>query len=70
MVTHIPRACLCVVWSTDIVDLSHLLVYAKDRFRDAYDLSTLVDTRERRRIVGECVLTPIDLYIANREASK
>jgi hypothetical protein len=56
------NTCYMFTDDTDIVDLSHLLVYAKDRFRDAYDLSTFVDTRERRRIVGDCVLTPIDLH--------
>ncbi|MHB8864589.1 MAG: FAD-dependent oxidoreductase [Pirellulaceae bacterium] len=56
------NTCYMFTDDTDIVDLSQLLVYAKDRFRDAYDLSTLVDTRERRRIMGDCVLTPIDLH--------
>lgn len=56
----------CYMYSddADIVDLSHLLVYAKDRFPEAYDLGTLVDTRERRRIRGDFVLTPIDVHSA------
>jgi len=57
------NTCYMLTDDTDIVDLSHLLVYAKQRFSDAYDLSTFVDTRERRRIVGDCVLTPIDLHV-------
>ncbi|MFH1265904.1 MAG: FAD-dependent oxidoreductase, partial [Planctomycetota bacterium] len=57
------NTCYMFTDDTDLVDLSHLLVYAKDRFCDAYDLSTFVDTRERRRILGDCVLTPIDLHV-------
>jgi len=59
------NTCYMYTDDADIVDLSHLLVYAKDRFPDAYDLGTLVDTRERRRIRGDHVLTPIDVH-ANR----
>jgi hypothetical protein len=57
------NTCYMFTDETDLVDLSHLLVYAKDRFREAYDLGTFVDTRERRRIVGDCVLTPVDLHV-------
>jgi flavin-dependent dehydrogenase len=56
------NTCYMYTDETDIVDTSHLLVYAKDRFRDAYDLGAFVDTRERRRIVGDFVLTPVDLH--------
>lgn len=58
------NTCYMYTDDADIVDLSQLLVYAKDRFRDAYDLGTLVDTRERRRIRGDYVLTPIDVHAA------
>lgn len=56
------NTCYMYTDDADIVDLSHLLVYAKDRFPEAYDLGTLVDTRERRRIRGDYVLTPIDVH--------
>jgi len=46
---------------TDLVDLWHHLVYAKDRFGSAYDLAQLMDTRERRRIVGDFELSPLDI---------
>lgn len=45
---------------TDLVDVWHLFVYAKERFQGAFDLGQLVDTRERRRIVGEYTLTILD----------
>jgi len=45
---------------TDLVDVWHLLVYAKDKYRGAFDLGQLVDTRERRRIRGDYTLTILD----------
>jgi len=48
---------------TDVVDLWHLFVYAREKFADAYDLGQLVDTRERRRIVGEVTITPMDMML-------
>ena len=48
---------------TDVVDFWHLFVYARGKFADAYDLGQLVDTRERRRIVGDVTLTPMDMIL-------
>ena len=48
---------------TDVVDLWHLFVYAREKFASAYDLGQLVDTRERRRIVGDVTITPMDMMI-------
>jgi len=45
---------------TDIVDVWHLFVYAKDKYADAFDQGQLVDTRERRRIVGDFTMTILD----------
>ena len=45
----------------DLVDLWHHLVHAKQRFPEAYDLTTLMGTRERRRIVGDFELSPLDI---------
>lgn len=56
------NTCYLYTDETDVVDQSSLLVVAKDRFREAYDLGTLVDTRERRRVGGEFVLQPTDLH--------
>jgi flavin-dependent dehydrogenase len=57
------NTCYMFTDDSDMVDLWHLLVYAKDRFAGDYDLGTLVDTRERRRVVGEFVLTPVDQHL-------
>lgn len=45
---------------TDLVDVWHLFVYARERYVGAFDLGQLVDTRERRRIVGDFTVTIVD----------
>jgi hypothetical protein len=46
---------------SDVVDTWRALVVAKDKWEGAYDLGQLVDTRERRRIVGDHILSPLDI---------
>ena len=53
---------------SDTVDIWHLRVYAKAKFPAAYDLARLVDTRVRRRVVGEVVLSPLDILRGRRYA--
>lgn len=48
---------------TDVMDIWHLFVYAREKFKGAYDLGQLVDTRERRRIVGDVTLSPMDMML-------
>ena len=48
---------------TDVVDVWHAFVVAKKKYQGAYDLGQLIDTRERRRIVGDFVLSPLDVYL-------
>lgn len=45
---------------TDMLDIWHLFVYAKDKYQDSFDQGRLIDTRERRRIVGEFTMTLLD----------
>ncbi len=45
---------------TDMADVWHLFVYAKDKFAKEFDLGQLVDTRERRRVVGDYVMNLLD----------
>ena len=45
---------------TDIFDIWRVLVTAKMKFRGAYDLGQLIDTRERRQIVGDFTYTLVD----------
>jgi flavin-dependent dehydrogenase len=48
---------------TDVVDASYHFLAARAKFREAYDLGQLVDTRERRRIVGDVVVSPMDIVL-------
>lgn len=45
---------------TDLVDMWHLYVYSKSKYDKAFDHGQLIDTRERRRIVGEFTMTLAD----------
>jgi hypothetical protein len=45
----------------DMADIWHLFVFAREKFAGAYDLGQLVDTRERRRIVGDFFMSPMDI---------
>ncbi len=48
---------------SDIVDIWRVFVLARDKFKWAYDLSQLIDTRERRQIIGDYTLTPMDMML-------
>ncbi len=49
-----------IVDETDLVDIWHVLVYSKDKYPDAFDHGRLIDTRERRRILGDATITLLD----------
>ena len=46
---------------TDMMDTWRMFVVAKTKYPGAFDLGQLIDTRERRRIVGEYLLSPLDI---------
>ncbi len=46
----------------DILDISSSFSIAREKFKDAWDLVQLVDTRERQRIIGDFVITPLDIW--------
>ncbi|MCA9080460.1 MAG: FAD-dependent oxidoreductase [Planctomycetaceae bacterium] len=46
---------------SDPVDQWRMIVTARRKYKNVYDLSPLIDSRERRRIEGEAFLTPLDL---------
>ncbi len=50
---------------TDVADTTAFLVSSKLKFRDHFDAGQLVDSRERRQIMGEIELGPAD-FLANR----
>jgi hypothetical protein len=45
----------------DVLDIWRSFVVAKKKYKDAYDLGQLLDTRERRRIVGDFTMSPMDI---------
>ena len=47
---------------TDMVDVWQMFVYSKDKYADAFDHGKLIDTRERRRIVGDFTMTILDQF--------
>jgi len=47
----------------DILDIWRTFVVAKKKYKDAYDLGQLLDTRERRRIVGDFTMSPMDISV-------
>jgi acylphosphatase len=49
---------------TDMLDVWHMFVTARQRSGGAWDLGQLIDTRERRRIVGDVMLSPLDIVNA------
>ncbi|MCY2993397.1 MAG: FAD-dependent oxidoreductase [Planctomycetota bacterium] len=49
-----------IVDETDMVDVWQTFVYAKEKYPKAFDQGRLIDTRERRRIVGDTTVTLTD----------
>ncbi|NLY99343.1 MAG: FAD-dependent oxidoreductase [Pirellulaceae bacterium] len=46
---------------SDMIDVWSAYLVAKEKYPGAYDLGQLIDTRDRRRIVGDYILTPLDI---------
>ncbi|MCK5803653.1 MAG: FAD-dependent oxidoreductase [Lentisphaeria bacterium] len=51
---------------SDMLDVWSALVTARQRYPQSYDLGQLIDTRERRRIVGDYILSPLDIINRRR----
>ncbi len=47
---------------SDMKDTWRTFIVARAKYKGAYDLGQLIDTRERRRIVGEYIQTPVDIF--------
>ena len=52
-----------IVDETDMVDIWHVFVYSKQKYPDAFDQGQLIDTRERRRVVGDFYMTILDQMV-------
>lgn len=47
----------------DVVDAWQSFLAGRKKFDDAYDLGQLIDSRERRQVVGDFFLSPMDVYL-------
>ena len=47
----------------DVTDAWRSFLVGRRKFKDRYDLGQLIDTRERRQIVGDFFLPPMDVYL-------
>ncbi len=47
---------------TDTIDTWRAFVLGRDKYQNAYDLGQLIDTRERRQIIGDYVISPLDIW--------
>jgi flavin-dependent dehydrogenase len=45
----------------DVLDMWRVMVVGKQKYKNAFDLGQLIDTRARRRIVGDIVISPMDI---------
>lgn len=45
---------------TDVLDIWRAFITGRAKFSKAYDLGQLIDTRERRRIIGDVEISPMD----------
>jgi hypothetical protein len=50
----------------DVVDMWRFFIQSRRTFPGAYDSGALIDTRERRRIVGQVTVSPLDIYLQKR----
>lgn len=59
---HYNNSDFTVSYESDVVDAWQLRVVGKSEYRtgDAYDVASLIDTRERRRVLGDYYLTVLD----------
>ena len=48
---------------SDLLDTTRSFVVGRRKFASEYDMSQIVDTRERRQIVGDVTITPKDVYL-------
>ncbi len=53
------------ILDSDVVDATRAFVTARAKYTKWFDVSTILNTRERRRIVGDIILQPYDFF-ANR----
>ncbi len=58
--THATNTDYFFVDDSDVLDVTRAYVTARGLFGDKFDLARMIDSRERRQVVGEIALDPID----------
>lgn len=53
---------------SDVVDSTRFFTMAHDKFRDRFDISQMIGSRERRRVVGDLTLQPQDFFVGHTYA--
>jgi len=48
---------------SDVVDSTRTFIFSRNNFQNMFDAGQHIDTRERRRIVGDITLMPMDFYL-------
>ena len=51
---------------TDLIDATAFYVTSREKFAESFDLGQLIDSRERRQIIGEVELGPADMLADRR----
>ena len=62
---HYTNTDYTFVDDNDLLDVTRAFAVARGKFKDCFDVSRIVDSRERRQIVGELTLEPLD-FLADR----
>ncbi|HOX38574.1 MAG TPA: FAD-dependent oxidoreductase [Candidatus Brocadiia bacterium] len=60
---HYTNTDYTITDETDMLDRWRTFLIGRAKFESAYDLSQIIDTRERRRIVGDFVISPLDVFL-------
>ena len=50
---------------SDLLDVTRAFVMSRAKFRDAFDLIQVVDSRQRQKVIGDLTLDPVD-FLAKR----
>ncbi len=46
----------------DLIDVWRTYLAGRAKYKEAFDVSRIVDSRERRRVVGDCIISPLDIW--------
>lgn len=59
---HYTNTDYTITNDSDMKDIWRTLIAGRHKYSQAYDLGQIVDSRERRRILGDYVVSPLDIY--------